>query len=174
MDAPLLTPTELVRPWRRATFVAGTIAGIELVALLGAGAMLLAKPLSHEITKAAAASIAATPPSKQLQTAIKQMNAPPGKTHPRAHVRIMVLNGNGVNGAAGTAATRLHRLGYRIAGTANAKRQDYATSVVMYKPGFRSDGLRLAKAIGVKVVGPLDGLGSSALHGGDIALIVGS
>ena len=86
----------------------------------------------------------------------------------------MVLNGNGVNGAAGTAAGRLHRLGYQIAGTANARRQNYATSVVMYKPGFRSDGMRLAKAIGVKVVGPLDGIPASALHGGDIAVIVGA
>jgi hypothetical protein len=174
LDAPFLTPQELVRPWRRATFVAGTIAALELIALLGAGAMLLAKPLSHEINKAAVASVEATPPSKQLQTAIKRMNAPPGKAHPRRHVRIMVLNGNGVNGAAGTAAGRLHRLGYRIAGTANARRQDYATSVVMYKPGFRADGLRLAKAIGVKVVGPLDGIPSSALDGGDIAVIVGA
>jgi LytR cell envelope-related transcriptional attenuator len=174
LDAPFLTPAELVRPWRRATFIAGAIAGIELIALLGAGAMLLAKPLSHEINKAAVASIESTPVSKQLQTAIKKMNAPAGKAHPRAHVKIMVLNGNGVNGAAGTAATRLHHLGYRIAGTANAKRQDYATSVVMYKPGFRADGMKLAKAIGVKVVGPIDGIPASSMHGGDIAVIVGA
>jgi hypothetical protein len=174
LDAPFLTPAELVRPWRRATFIAGAIAGIELIALLGAGAMLLAKPLSHEINKAAVASIESTPVSKQLQTAIKKMNAPAGKAHARAHVKIMVLNGNGVNGAAGTAATRLHHLGYRIAGTANAKRQDYATSVVMYEPGFRADGMKLAKAIGVKVVGPLDGIPASSMHGGDIAVIVGA
>jgi hypothetical protein len=174
LEAPFLTSQEIVRPWRRATFIAGTIAGLELIVLLGAGAMLLGKPLSHEIKKAAVASLESTPPSKQLQTAIKQMNAPPGKPHPRRHVKIMVLNGNGVNGAAGTAAGRLHRLGYKIAGTANAKRQDYATSVVMYKPGFRSDGLRLAKAIGVKVVGPLDGIPAGSLHGGEIAVIVGA
>ncbi len=176
MDAPFLTPAELVRPWRRATFVAGAIAGIELIALLGAGAMLLAKPLSHEINKAAVASIESTPvaQTKQLQTAIKKMNAPAGKTHPRAHVKIMVLNGNGLNGAAGTAATRIHHLGYKIAGTANAKHQNYATTVVMYKPGFRADGMKLAKAIGVKVVGPLDGIPTSSLHGGEIAVIVGA
>ena len=103
MDAQFLTSQELIRPWRRATFVAGTIAAIELIALLGAGAMLLAKPITHAIDKAAVASIESTPPSKQLQTAIKQMNAPAGKPHPRHHVKIMVLNGNGVNGAAGTA-----------------------------------------------------------------------
>ena len=68
----------------------------------------------------------------------------------------------------------LHGLGYKIAGTANAHRQDYATSVVMYRPGFRADGMRLAKAIGVKVVGPLDGIVAGALHGGEIAVIVGA
>jgi hypothetical protein len=174
LDAPFLTPQELVRPWRRATYLAGTIAGIELVLLLGAGAMLVAKPLSHAIDRAAVASVASTPPSKQLQAAIRRMNAPAGTAHPRSHVRIMVFNGNGLNGAAGTAAGRLHRLGYRIAGTANARHQNYATSVVMYRPGFRSDGMKLARAIGVKVVGPLDGIPARALHGGQIALIVGS
>jgi LytR cell envelope-related transcriptional attenuator len=173
LDAPFLTPNELVRPWRRATYLAGAIAGLELILLLAAGAMLVAKPLSHAINRAAVQSLVPTAPSKQLVTAIKKMNAPIGTTHPRSHVRIMVFNGNGVNGAAGTAAGRLHRLGYKVAGTANAKHQNYATSVVMYRPGFRSDGLRLARAIGVKVVGPLDGIRARALHGGEIALIVG-
>ena len=45
----------------------------------------------------------------------------------------------------------------------NAHRQDYATSVVMYRPGFRAEGLRLASDLGVKVVGPLDGIAASAL-----------
>ena len=49
--------------------------------------MLLAKPISHELNKAAVASVASTPPSKQLQTAIKRMNAPAGKPHPRATSR---------------------------------------------------------------------------------------
>ena len=45
VDAPFLTPHELVRPWRRATFVAGAVAVVELVLLLGAATMLLAKPV---------------------------------------------------------------------------------------------------------------------------------
>ena len=69
----------------------------------------------------------------------------------------MVFNGNGRAGAAGTAASRIHGLGYAIAGTPNARRQDYATSVVMYRPGFRAEGIRLAKDLRIKVVGPLDG-----------------
>lgn len=173
MDAPLLAPHDLIRPWRRATIAASTIAAAELVLLLGAGALLLAKPVSRIIEHQAVAA-ATIAPSKQLAKAIKQISAPPGKARPRSHLAIMVFNGNGLAGAAGTAAGRLHGLGYKIAGTANAKRQDYATSIVMYKPGFRAEGIRLAKDLRVKVVGPLDGLKTRALHGGELAVIVGA
>jgi len=43
----------------------------------------------------------------------------------------------------------------------------------MYKPGFRAEGMRLARDLHVKVVGPLDGLKTSALHGGELTVIVG-
>jgi hypothetical protein len=86
----------------------------------------------------------------------------------------MVFNGNGSSGAAGSEASRLQHLGYKIAGTANARRQDYASSVVMYSRGWRAEGLRLAKDLRVKVVGPLDGVKPSVLHGGKLLVIVGA
>jgi hypothetical protein len=171
VDAPLLAPHDLIRPWRRATIAASTIAIAELVLLLGAGALLLAKPVSRIIERHA---MAAAAPSKQLAAAIRQISAPAGKAQPRSRVAIMVFNGNGQAGAAGSTASTLHGLGYKIAGTANAKRQDYATSIVMYKPGFRAEALRLAGDLRVKVVGPLDGLKTSALHGGELTVIVGA
>ena len=182
MDAPLLTPHDLVRPWKRATVVASSIAAFELVVLIGAGLLLVAKPLSHEIQKHAMAAAAAaparttvtTPPSHRLKKAIARMKLPVGRARPRSHVRIMVLNGNGQAGAAGAEATRLEHLGYKIAGAANAKRQDYATSVVMYRNGWRAEGMRLAKDLGVKVVGPLDGVAPSTLNGGELVVIVGA
>ena len=85
----------------------------------------------------------------------------------------MVFNGNGLSGAAGEAAGRLQNLGYKVAGTANAGHQNYATSVVMYRSGFRAEGLRLARDLGIKVVGPLDGIHAGALDGGQLAVIVG-
>ncbi len=173
MDAPLLTPHELIRPWKRATVVASVIAALELAALLVVAAFLVAKPLSHAIQHHAAASVAATPPAKQLVQAIHRMNAPAGRARPRGKVKIMVFNGNGLSGAAGTAAGRLQNLGYKVAGTANAGHQNYATSVVMYRPGFRAEGLRLARDLGIKVVGPLDGIHTGALDGGQLAVIVG-
>jgi hypothetical protein len=178
VDAPFLTPHDLIRPWRRATIVAGAVAAIELVLLLGAATMLLAKPVSNAI-KSEAVSVAtqhpaAAPQPKALRQAIRRMNAPAGKARPRGHVRIMVFNGNGQAGAAGSEASRLSHLGYKIAGATNASHQDYATSVVMYRPGYRAEGLRLAKDLGVKVVGPLDGISAAALHGGELAVVVGA
>ena len=69
---------------------------------------------------------------------------------------------------------RLQHLGYKVTGAGNARRQDYASSVVMYRDGWRAEGMRLAKDLGVKVVGPLDGVRASALQGGQLLVIVGS
>ena len=135
------------------------------------------KPVAHVIQREAGAVATPSVPAPEpnaLKQATKRMNAPPGKARPRGHVRIMVFNGNGQSGAAGAEAGRLTGLGYKIAGTMNAHRQDYATSVVMYRPGFRAEGLRLAKDLGVKVVGPLDGIAVSALDGGQLAVVVGA
>jgi hypothetical protein len=177
VDAPLLTPHDLVRPWKRATLVASAIAAIELALIVGAAGLMLAKPLSHAIRKEATAAVVPRPaaaPTKTIEAAIERTKAPAGKARPRGHVRIMVFNGNGLSGAAGSEAAKLQHLGYKVAGTGNARRQDYATSVVMYRPGFRAEGMRLAKEIGVKVVGPLDGIAKSTLHGGELVVIVGS
>ena len=44
----------------------------------------------------------------------------------------------------------------------------------MYAPGFEGEGRRLARDLGVKVVGPLDGMKRSALHGGQLAVVLGA
>jgi hypothetical protein len=173
VDAPI-TAQELVRPWRRATIVASLVAGVELILLLGAGALLVAKPLSHAIKRHA--ETAAFAPVKKAHVIV-----PPPKPKPvakprlaRSHISILVLNGNGRNGVAAAAAARLHHLGYRVSATGNARRQDYATTVVLYRPGYQAEGARLAHDLGAKVVGPLDGLSRAALHGGQLAVILGA
>src|SRR5439155_24182968 len=98
----------------------------------------------------------------------------PKASQPRTKTVVLVLNGNGRNGAAHAEAARLQSLGYRIAAAADAKRHDYATSLVMYRPGFRPEGVRLARDLHVSVVGPLDGVSVSALHGGQLAVILGA
>jgi hypothetical protein len=171
-----ITTQELVRPWRRATIVASLIAAVELVLLVGAGALLLARPLSHLLQRQAAATAFKTV-KHHAPRAIVPVPKPKPVAKPkvaRSSLAILVLNGNGQSGAAGTAAGRLRRLGYRIAATGNAKRQDYATTVVLYRAGYAGEAARLARDVGARVVGPLDGLSPAALRGGQLAVILGA
>jgi LytR cell envelope-related transcriptional attenuator len=176
MEASFPAPPDAVRSWRRATLVAGVIAALELVLLVGVGVVLLAKPLSHALRSHAAAQAKAAAHKAAHSTAPLQRHTAVAVTPKlaRAQTKVLVLNGNGRAGAAHTAATRLSSLGYRIAGAANARRQDYATTVVMYEKGYAPEGQRLAHDLGAKVVGPLDGLEPSALHGGELAVILGA
>lgn len=91
----------------------------------------------------------------------------------RAQTRVLVLNGNGQNGAAGAEARVLHTHGYSIAAVGNAKRNNYATSIVMYRPGYDREAGRLARDLGIRVVTALDGLLPRQLGSARIALIVG-
>ena len=154
-------------PWRAATLVVGAIAAAELVALIGIGAIHLA-PRTHAAAKpvAAKAKQAAKPPA-----------VPPVPSHPlrpRDGVRVLVLNGNGVQGAASTQASSLQALGYRLGGAENAQRHDYARSMVMYVPGWVKEARRFARDTGVRLVAPLDGLTPGKLKGSKIVLILGS
>ena len=182
MQAPLLGSDIAFRPWRTATVVAGLIAVVEFVALVVLGAMLLAKPLSHAVLRQAEAA-ASAPAKKAAVKAVKVAKGTPavpkhlGAVKPklaRAHIGILVLNGNGHTGAASAEAATLQHLGYPPATTANAARHDYATTVVMYRSGMRIEGIRLARDLHLKVVGPLDGLKPAALHGGQLAVLLGA
>src|SRR5205085_2744495 len=68
MDAPLLAPDALIRPWRTATLVASLVAALELVLLIGLAMVLLAKPLSHAMQRHATA--AAVAPDEKHAAAI--------------------------------------------------------------------------------------------------------
>lgn len=178
MDHPLrLDHADLaVRPWRTATLVVAGIAALELVLLVMLGGALLAKPEQAGARKATSAKAVAT------KHAAKPAPAPvkPAKTEkaapaqlPRRKVTVLVLNGNGRQGAAATAASRVSGKGYRIGLVANAPSHDYAASLVMYRPGFKGEAQRLAHDLGVKVVSPLDGVRPGQLHGAQAVLILG-
>ncbi len=171
MDAPFNAPDSLIRPWRTATLVASLVAAIELVLLLAAGVLLLAKPLSHAMQHQAEAA-AFTPPKKHALVIAKQVVALPKLT--RDETKVFVLNGNGRSGAAAAEASKLQSFGYHVPGTGNAARSDYATTVIMFKPGFGGDAHRLARDLHVKVVGPLDGVKPAALHGGQLMILLGA
>ena len=174
MDAPLSAPDALIRPWRTATLVASLVAAIELVLLLGAAFLLLAKPLTHAMQRHAAAT-AFAPAKKHTAAPVIPKRAPIGQPKLlRSETGVFVFNGNGRSGAASNEASKLSNLNYRVPGTGNAKRQDYATSVVMYKKGFHAEGVRLARDLHIKIVGPLDGLTPSALRGAQLAIVLGA
>jgi hypothetical protein len=178
LQAPLLGSDLAFRPWRTATVVAGLIAAVEFVALVVLGAGLLAKPLSHAVLRQAEAAASAPAPKtakivKGTAAVPKHLSAVKPKLA-RAHTGILVLNGNGRTGAASAEAAALQHLGYPPATTANAARHDYATTVVMYRAGMRTEGIRLARDLHVKVVGPLDGIRPAALDGTKLVVILGA
>jgi hypothetical protein len=174
VDAPLPT-SDLVRPWRTATLVASLVAAIELVLLIGAGVLLLAKPLAHMMKRHAETAAFAPVKKHVAATPVHHVRVKvPAAKLPRSRTGVLVLNGNGRAGAASAEAAKLHGLGYVIRAKGNAQRQDYATTVVMYRRGYAGEAARLARDLHVKIVGPLDGLAPSALHGGQLAVVLGA
>jgi hypothetical protein len=177
VDAPLPNPTDAIRPWRLATMTASLIAGVELIALILLGFLLLAKPLSHAIQRHATATATAAVVKKvraaSTHTLIKAPKIGVAKV-PRSHTSVLVLNGNGRAGVAHTEASTLQHLGYHVGGAANAKRSDYATTVIMFRSGFAAEGHRLARDLHVSVVGPLDGMKAAALHGSQLVVVLGA
>jgi hypothetical protein len=152
--------------------VASLVAAVELVLLVGAALLLLAKPLAHAVQHHAEA--AALAPAPKTPAAVRRAAKIPAPKLHRSQTGVLVLNGNGRTGAASAAAEKLNGIGYRVRGKGNAKRQDYATTVVMYRRGFVGEGHRLARDLHVSVVGPLDGISARALHGAELVVVLGA
>lgn len=138
-----------------------------------------AKPFSNDSDIVAAATLgkkaakveASTPAADPVK---KQTPAPaPVAKLARNETSVIVLNGNGIQGAADEAAGVVQSLHYLIAGTANAPRTDFPRSLVMYRPGYKGEALRLAKDVRLKRVVPLDGMRAAELQGAHVALILG-
>jgi hypothetical protein len=160
----------LIRPWRTATLVASAVAAVELIVILVACVILVGKPLTEKIREAGrdrtlgAPATAAAPKRPKIGSSVPHLA--------RRDTSVMVLNGNGVPGAAHEAASRVRSRGYAIGEVGNAKRTDYMRSVVMYRPGFRGEAMRLARDLRIRIVGPLDGLGVRDLMGAHVVLVV--
>lgn len=155
-------------PWRAATVVAAGVALLELVALV---ALLLI----HLAPKTTASPVVRRPVAKAPavhHVAVRRVPQVP--LRPRSKVRVLVLNGNGVNGAASSEAARLQGDGYRVMGAVDAQRHDYARSMVLYVPGWIKEARRLARETGVRVVTPVDGLRGAQLKGSSVILLLGN
>jgi LytR cell envelope-related transcriptional attenuator len=86
---------------------------------------------------------------------------------------VLVLNGNGVSGAAGAEASRLLGRGYRSTNAVNAP-VGYATSLVLFRPGWQREGERLGRDARTPMVAPLDGTLPRADAGYELVLILGA
>jgi hypothetical protein len=172
VDHPLAAPDSLIRPWRTAALIAGGIAAVELLLLLVIGGGALVGVVSNRVEQAAVKRALSTP-ERPAQSATQK----PAKVVaevPRTKLRVLVLNGNGRQGAAATAAGRIQQRGYRIGGVENAPRSNFRRSIVMYRPGFVGEGRRLGRDLGVRTVTPLDGIRVRQLGGSHLVLILGA
>jgi hypothetical protein len=157
-------PSPQSHPWRTIAVVAAGIATLELVGLVIAGTAIFAKPVAEKAARAAALKHSAAPARK----------APARAILPRRKVGVTVLNANGIAGAAAAEASQVRARGYRIRVVGNAPGGgDFSQTMVMYRPGFRPEALRLARDVGIRLVWPLDGLRPSALHRAQVAIILG-
>jgi gentisate 1,2-dioxygenase len=167
------------QPWRVAAMVAISIAAVELFILLMIGFVLGAKAFSEKTQTATTAAVQReVTQASQSQANAKteppaQVKKKPSGPLPRGKTSVVVLNGNGIPGAAATTADQVHSLHYIVTATGNAPSTDFAASIVMFRPGFKQAAKRLAEDLNVKGVTPLDGLAKADLQGAQLALIIG-
>jgi LytR cell envelope-related transcriptional attenuator len=161
-------PRPLDQPWRTATIVAGGVAAVELVLLLIIGIVLLSKPLS-----ASAKEAAITRATGIAKVSAPSRPEPKSATLSRGKTSVLVLNGNGIAGAAAATASRMRARGYPFGATGNAA-QSYGRSVVMYRPGRLPEAKRLAADLGIRLVGPLDGIALRQLHRAQLVVVLGT
>lgn len=173
VDHSLASAEHLVRPWRTATLVAAAIAGVELLLLVVVAGALLARPDDGSPRREAATAPARTAAAKPPPAATTAHRAKARPALQRGRVRVLVLNGNGVQGAAAAEAAKAERRGYRIRAVQNAPRMDFVRSVVMYRAGFAPEATRLAQDLGIRMVGPLDGIRPAQLRGAHTVVVVG-
>ena len=167
-------------PWRTAAVIAAGVAAVELFILVVIGVVLGAKLLTDSAEKAVisattAAKAADTTPAASKSSSKKgaPASSTPVANLSRNKTSVVVLNGNGLPGAAAVAAQRLRHFHYIVAATGNAPRTDFQRSLVMYRKGYEGEAIRLAHDLHLRRVTPLDGLEVGDLQGAHVALIIG-
>jgi pyruvate/2-oxoglutarate dehydrogenase complex dihydrolipoamide acyltransferase (E2) component len=172
VESSASTSDALVRPWRTATFVASAVAAVELFILVGFVVALFGGPALHRIQGSDGDARAAK--QQQTQAGAKQPAAPAAPKLARTETSVLVLNGNGIAGAAASAGQLVRRKGYVVAEVGNAARSDYRRTVVMYRPGYQPEAARFARDLHLKIVSPLDGLRLKDLMGAHVAMVLGA
>ena len=156
ISAPAVRPTR----WRTAAIVVSGIVAFLVLLLIVFGGVL---------SKSSSAVAKSGAPKKDGVGRAE----PKRPTIARTQTRVLVLNGNGITGAAAAESDSLRARGYRISGTGNAA-QSYGQSVVLYRPGRLPEAKRLAADEGIPLVGPLDGITLRQLHGAHLVIVLGT
>ena len=140
------------RPWKKAAIVTAVIAAVELVVLVVVALAFIAKPFATDAS--------AGPRLGGQRTAA-------GSASERSATPVLVLNGNGVPGAASKAAKTVKRLDYPVVRVTDASRKDFERTIVMYREGSRPAAVRLARDLDLpaKRAAPLDGMRAGGPHG---------
>lgn len=190
MDLPAPSLPNFNEPtsgWRRAAIIAGVVAAVELVALVVVALAFIAKPFagpSESHANAAVTAPAAVTAKGDAKPAISGGGETGGTeaasgaaaVRPRSNTHVLVLNGNGMTGAAGSLAAVVRALRYPVSGVGDASRRDFPRTIVMYRTGLLAEGERLAKDLGLTRARamPLDGMRPADLHGAQLVVIVGN
>jgi LytR cell envelope-related transcriptional attenuator len=145
-------------PWRQAALPLALLVTITLAALAG-------RAFLHRLP-----GTRPEPGSGRVQ---KRQSSASLALRPRATTSVLVLNGNGSAGAAGSVSSRLLADGYRSAPSMNAQVTTYARSIVLFRPGWEREAKRLAKDARIRAVAPLDGPLPSGAAAAPLVAIVG-
>jgi hypothetical protein len=175
------TPLPSTQPWRAAAIVAAAIATVELFILVLIAVAFSTRFFAGEVNRAAESVLPQAPaavqssaePTTSSETKKSEASKPAKPMLPRGETAVIVLNGNGIAGAAAILADNVRARGYLISGSANAPRSDFAQSVVMFRPGYEREAERLGTDMKIKRVVPLDGMSKGDLQGAHLALILG-
>jgi hypothetical protein len=143
--------------WRGAA-LAGTLVLVVVLAVFGGMALL------HRLGQTRPVTATGHGPTGQVAAI---------HLRPRSRISVLVLNGNGFNGAAGGLATKLLDDGYRHAIPTDAPSTAYAVSLVLFRPGWENEAKRLARDAHVAAIAPLDGRVAAAYAHVPLVVIVG-
>src|SRR5690349_16590902 len=148
--------------------IVSAVAATELVALIAVGVLVFGKSWFQHARASAADQratqhTATTRGAKPTASGARPQPKPHAETPAtpmlsRARTSLLVLNGNGRDGAAGAEARALRADGYTVSAIGNAKRNDYAASMVMYRPGLQREARRLAHDLKIPIITGLDGI----------------
>ncbi|MEX0664150.1 MAG: DUF2510 domain-containing protein [Acidimicrobiia bacterium] len=128
----------------RATFLKGAAAGGGVVALIAILATVVLGGDGSKVSTTTTTKDESSTTTTSVTTLVTTTTLAPGR--PPSEVRVIVLNGSGVGGGAGTMETKLKGLGYNVTSIGNA--DERTGTAIGCRPGFEAEAAALAAAVG--------------------------